>query len=506
MPVVAAALVTLLVAAAAAGCGDGGGDDEGVAAPTQHFVSRPDLQPVVVDVDTAKPGRGAGYVFLAPKRGVVQTGPMILDSSGRLVWFRPLDTQGVTDFRAQTYGGRPVLTWWRGKAVDGVGDGYYVIADDSYDEIATVRGGRGLPADVHELLITPRDTALITVYERKAYDLSPVGGPAEGSIWDGVVQEIDIATGKVLFEWRSSEHVALSESYAKAPPAAQGAKAAPYDYFHVNSIDLEPDGNLLVSARNTQTVYEIDRKAGEVIWRLGGKKSDFAMGPGTAFAWQHDARRQPDGTITLFDNAADPAVEPQTRVLRLDVDAAAKQATLVRSYTHPRKLLAGSQGNAQFLADGNVFVGWGAQPTFSELTRDGEVLLDAHFGGGDGSSAVTTADGRTSNAASLDSYRAYFLPWTGRPGGKPAIAVRGGDGGSLDVYASWNGATLVRRWQVLAGPTPTQLDLVTTVPRTGFETRATVTTDEAYVAMRALDAGGTILGTSNAVAVDAGGG
>ena len=170
---------------------------------------------------------------------------MIIDDRGQLVWYRPLDAKGVTDFRVQTYFGDPVLTWWRGRAIDGVGDGYYEIMDDTYNPIATVTAGNGLPGDVHEFLITKRNTALITIYQPRPWDLSPVGGPKEGRIFDGVVQEVDIATGEVLFEWHSSDEIDVSESYTKPPSAAQGAKAAPMDYFHINSVDEEPDGNLL---------------------------------------------------------------------------------------------------------------------------------------------------------------------------------------------------------------------------------------------------------------------
>ena len=163
-----------------------------------------------------------GYVFLAPKRRVAQAGPMILDDAGELVWFHPLDTEGVTDFRAQRYDGRPVLTWWRGKSELGVGDGHYVIVDDAYREIATVSAGNGLTGDIHEFLITDRDTALITIYHELPADLSAIGGPKDGAILEGVVQELDIGTGRVLFEWHSAPEVELEESYAEVPKAEKG--------------------------------------------------------------------------------------------------------------------------------------------------------------------------------------------------------------------------------------------------------------------------------------------
>lgn len=428
------------------------------------------------------PEAAPGYVFLAPKRKVAQAGPMIVAKTGELVWFHPLDTRGVADFRMQRYDGRPVLTWWRGRAPRGVGDGYYVVMSNSYRQIATVTAGNGLAGDIHEFLITPQNTALITVYRRLAKDLSRVGGPRHGAIFEGIVQEIDIASGRVLFEWHSDEHVAISESFAKPPPAAQGAKAAPYDYFHINSVDLEPNGNLLISARNTRTVYEIRRSDGRVLWRLGGKRSDFAMGAGTAFAWQHDARRQADGTITLLDNGAAPKVSEFSRALKLRVDTTRRRVTLVRSYVHPRRLLASSQANAQFLAGGHVFVGWGAQPYFTEFTQNGRVLLDGHFGSG------------------ADSYRAYRFEWTGHPTDDPSVTVTEAGPGRITVYVSWNGATLVDRWQILAGPAPNRLQPVVSAAKTGFETTITVGTTRPYVRVRALNAGGAVLGTSRAVA------
>jgi hypothetical protein len=288
----------------------------------------------------------------------------------------------------------------------------------------------------------------------------------------------------VLFEWHSGEHVALAESYVDAPPAKQGAEAAPFDYFHVNSIDLEPDGNLLVSARNTHALYEISRADGRILWRLGGKRSDFTMGPGTSFEWQHDARRREDGTITLFDNAAAPKTKDHSRVLVLRLSG--RRATLVRSYAHPRRVLAGSQGNAQLLPGGRMFVGWGAEPRFTEFALDGRVLLDGRFGKG------------------ADSYRAYRFPWSGRPADDPSVAVGEPRDGKVTVFASWNGATAVARWQVLAGPDGNRMRVVASAPRRGFETAIAARTAEPRIRVRALDAHGAVLGTSRAIAVSAG--
>jgi hypothetical protein len=489
LAVFAFALSTLLVA----GCDDSKKESAVKAAtttaraappPARTYHSRPDLKPPLVRIRTVAHNTAPGYLFIAPKMVVAQAGPMIMDNRGEVVWFKPLNTKGVTDFRVQHYRGKPVLTWWRGRVSNvGVGDGWYVIYDTSYRPIAEVRAGNALVGDVHEFLITKNNTALFTVYHRLPVDLSSVGGPKEGKIWDGILQEVDIQTGRVLFEWHSYPQVGITESYAPPPKAKAGAKAPPYDYFHINSIEVEPNGNFLVSARNTRAVYEIDRKTKQVLWRLGGKKSDFKMGAGTNFAWQHDARRQPDGTITIFDNGAAPPVEKFSRVLVLRANTKTKKATLVRSYQHPQRLLAPFEGNAQFLSNGNIVVGWGAQPYVSELSRSGALLFDAYFG-----------DDKPPGK-DADTYRAYRFVWHGQPKDRPVVVVAGDA-----AYASWNGATEVVRWQVLAGPAAGQLKPVQTVAKNGFETPIRLTKLAAFYAVKALGRGGKVLGTSEPVA------
>jgi hypothetical protein len=431
---------------------------------------------VPVSVRTPAHGTAPGYVFVAPKKDVDQAGPLILDDRGQVVWFDPLETHGVTDFRVQTYRSKPVLTWWQGQSDKGVGDGHYVIMDDHYRQIATVHAGNGLHGDIHEFLITRENTALITVYREIPYDLGPWGGAKQGKIDEGVVQEVDIATGRVLFEWHSARHVDPSESYEPLPNDRSA-----WDYFHVNSIDPDGQGRLLVSARHTHAVYAIRKSDGEILWRLGGKKSDIAMGPGTRFAWQHDARRQPDGTIRLFDNAASEPGKGRSRVLVLRVDEGRRTAALVRSLVRSPPLLSTSQGNAQLLPDGHVFVGWGSKPYATEFDRAGAMVFDLRFGAG-----------------RVDSYRAFRFPWTGRPTTRPTVALRP-DGDRTIVYASGNGATEVAGWRILGGPDAEHLSPVATGARHGFETHATVSSAAAAFAVEALAADGSVLRRSPAV-------
>jgi hypothetical protein len=451
------------------------------------FRSRPDLSPPGVGV--AVPASGAvapGYVFVAPKtgpgyEGPVQNGPMIVDNAGQVVWFRPMRGGDVRamDFKVQQYRGEPVLTWYEGVGTT-YGRGEYVIADASYRELARVRAGNGYAGDHHEFLITLRGTALVTIYSPVRWDLSSVGGPQDGFVLDGIAQEVDIATGEVLLEWHSLDHVGIGESYRALPEEAGGT----FDYFHINSIEVDADDDLLVSSRTTFAVYKIDRRTGEVIWQLGGKNSSFEMGPGTWMRYQHDARRQPDGTITVFDNGG-VQKDDMSYGLVFELDEDQMTATLAREYGHPDGRVAAVMGSMQVLPNGNAFLGWGSEPLFSEFGEGGELLFSAGF------------------PPEADSYRAFRFPWSGQPDDAPAMAAEPGPGdGELTIYASWNGATEVAAWQALAGPGPDQLEpLGPAADRDGFETAITVRTTEPYVGVQARDSSGRVRGVSEAVEV-----
>jgi hypothetical protein len=204
------------------------------------------------------------------------------------------------------------------------------------------------------------------------------------------------------------------------------------------------------------------------------------MGPGTKTVSQHDARRQRDGTITIFDNGAPPELHEQSRGIVVDLDMDRMRSTLVREFTHPKRLLSTSQANVQVLPNGDVLVGWGSEPYSSEFSNDGELLFDARFLG------------------SAQSYRAFRLPWSGNPNDEPAMAVERGSDDKVTVYASWNGATEIATWQVLAGSDPDRLEPVGSAPWRGFETTIVVTTAEPYVAVQARSATGRGLGTTKA--------
>ena len=466
----------------------------GVSAPrvpgdVLKFHSRPDLRPVAVRVTHRSRTALPGDLFLTPWYGPLADGPMIVDGNGGLIWFSPLPAgQRASDLRVQRYLGKPVLTWWQGLSGAGLGFGEDVIDDSSYRQIGIVKAANQLPTDLHEFEITRLNTAIITSYQPVYWDASAIrGGKKQQIVVDSVVQEIDIPTGLLLFQWDSLDHVPVTDSYARLPPSGT---RDPFDYFHVNSVDVDRDGNLIVSGRNTWTIYKIDRHTGAVIWRLGGVHSSFRLAPRTYWAFQHDVRvqAQNDLYITLFDNESGVyKVRRQSGAVKLRLDLKHRTATQVHRDSHSPPTLAPFAGSLQQLPDHNDFVGWGARPYISEYGPGGKLLFDAHFVG--------------ENA----SYRAYLLPWNGRPDPSvtpPSLAVTSTRHG-LVVYASWNGATGVSSWRVLGGRSPTSLRPVTTAQRSGFETAITIGR-YADVAVQALDGGRHVMARSAPLAVSSG--
>lgn len=445
----------------------------------RHFRSLTNIAPPRMSVVKGAGAKIPGYVFSTPKskKDIGQAGPMIVDNHGDLVWFKPVPgVRAATDFRAQTYRGKPVLTYWEGTSRQGIGYGELVILDDSYREIKRIRRVNGYRPDLHEFLITPNDTALMITYPAVRADLRRVGGKRRAMAVDGVIQEVDIATGLVVWEWHSLGKIGFKEGYKPAPRSPN----LPHDYLHANSVELDTDGNILMSARNTWAVYKINRATGRIMWRLGGKRSTFKLGRGVKFAWQHDARRRADGALTVFDNASSPPVRKYSRVLAIHLDERRKTAKLLWAGHHPRKMLAATQGSMQPLPGGGSFASWGSQRAFNDFDSSGRVSWSAYLPPG------------------FESYRGFRYGWVGRPVSKPAGVPVKRSGGQIDVYASWNGATEVRTWEVLAGSSPTALAPLASGNRAGFETRIRVADNAPYVAVRARDKEGAVLGESAA--------
>lgn len=438
---------------------------------THSFHSEPWLHPAVVAISGRDPDPGKGDIFTNPEE-LTQHGPMILSPQGQLIYFRPTHWR-VFNVQVQDYQGQSVLTYWLGSTVS---VGCDLVLNHHYRQIASVCAGNGDSADAHEFQITPQGNALISAYAPVKADLSSIGGPRDGTLMDSIIQEINVATGQVIWEWHASGHVALNSTQAGTPGTE------PYDFFHINSIQQLPGDKLLVSGRNTWALYEIDMRTGRVLLVIGGNHSDFRLGPGAGFEWQHDAQLQPDGSITVFDNATDggPPSERQSRALRIRLKFKRGRARLVHAFTNHPAVLATSQGSVQPLGDGNTFVGWGATPYIAEYDSRGAEVFTLRFG------------------APVRTYRALRSQWWGQPNTLPSIAAAATSGGTR-VYASWNGATTVQSWNVLAGPNPTALTPVGQFAMSSFETNMWVPSTAPYFAVQALGSAGQVLGTSAVV-------
>ncbi|HXD66134.1 MAG TPA: MFS transporter [Solirubrobacteraceae bacterium] len=455
------------------------------------FVSAPGLHPPKLTLESAAPGAQhlPGYLMLANFFDVThppmvgQSGPLMLDSRLAPVWFAPVPTNLVaSNLEAQTYDGRPVLTWWQGdvSATGAINRGQDVIVDDHYRRVATLTGADGWVLTLHSMVIQGHD-AWVTANKNVRADLSADGGVSNGVFTDSAVQEYDLRTGKLLHTWTASGHIPRRDSYTQPPP-----NGFPWDTYHVNSVQPYGNGTFLVSMRNTWAVYLVSARSGRIIWTLGGKDSSFTIPSEGEFKWQHDAELHSGSTVTLFDDhccditGADtylPATGP-SRGLTLKLDQGGHTATVVRQYSHGATFHSEYMGNTQILPNGNALVGWGEVPFVSEYSASGTLIFDAAFPSPD------------------MSYRAYVQPWVGKPLYAPSGAARA-HGAQTTVYASWNGATQVSAWRVLAVTAGGAARPVTTHARSGFETPIPVSGNSRRFEVQALDAAGRVLGTSH---------
>jgi EmrB/QacA subfamily drug resistance transporter len=453
------------------------------------FVTAPGLHPPIVR--RTQPTRGAlapGYIFtadfydLSEPPMIGQSGPLILDRDLQPVWFEPVPESVVAaNLSLQTWEGKPVLAWWQGFVTNtgATESGEDVVVNGHYQTVAKLRATGGWVLTLHEFLIDGED-AWVTVNKNIPRDLSGDGGAYNGALIDSAVQEYNLKTGKLLYNWDALDHIPLSDSYASLP-----TNGFPWDAYHVNSLQLVDSEHFLVSMRNTWAAYLVNIKTGRIEWSLGGRRSDFTFGPGAAFQWQHDVRLRNASTVTMYDDhccqitGGGTYVHPTapSRGLELGLDLRGRTARLLAQYPRSRDFDSDYMGSSQPLSNGNVFVGWGSEPYFSEFNRAGKLIFDGELPWPD------------------ISYRATLQQWVGLPLTQPLGAARRA-GGVTTVYASWNGATRLVSWRVLAGSSASRLSAVASRARTGFETKIPLARGYAVFELQALDAGGHVIGSS----------
>jgi hypothetical protein len=466
-----------------------------VGAYTTHgaysFVTAPSLHPPILRQGSARASTAElapGYIFTTNFYNlnypplVGQSGPLILDEELQPVWFQPVPEKLVaSNLSLQTYEGKPALAWWQGvvTSTGATESGEDVVVNQHYRTVARIRGKDGWKLTLHAIVIAGNDI-WVTANKNIAKNLSSYGGAYNGALIDSAVQEYSLKTGQLLFNWDALAHIPLGDSRATVP-----TNGFPWDAYHVNAIDLTGTGSFLVSMRNTWAAYMVNVNSGQIEWTLGGKHSSFKFARGAEFQWQHDVALAAHSTVTVFDDhccqltGGGTSVAPTgpSRGLVLDLNQSTHLATLAAQYGEREGFKSEYMGDTQPLANSNTFVGWGSAPYFTEYSPTGKLLLEAEFPGSD------------------LSYRTMVEPWVGLPLTAPAVATRPA-GAATTVYASWNGATELASWRVIAAAGGGRLRAVATKAKSGFETAISVPSGYRRFAVQALDSAGKVIGTS----------
>nr|POE53588.1 hypothetical protein CFP56_28810 [Quercus suber] len=442
-----------------------------------------------------------GRLYMLTPRGdsLTNPGPMILDAHGELIWAGHFDNEfggQAYNLMMQTYHGEDYLTFWLGDD----------RLNSSYDVIHKLDAAHGQSADLHEFVITPEGTALLTAYQVIprdltafwTFDLSSPDDQDPHYIWDCLFQEVEIDSGELLFEWRASDHVPLNHSYHSIGTA--GTQDDPFDWFHINSVEKDTLGNYLISARYTHSIIYINGSTSEIIWTLGGLANDFADlngGSAISFAWQHDVRIHPLDMfpriynppesqpgiarllLTMFDNAAADqdyeygsafsrgllleATYPTSpfQAPRRQIPVSPSLVDSISNTADARKIVETNGTNPDYNV--RVIKIWknpqgvrassqGAVQVLAPTTsHDAKVLvgygLNAVFTEFDSNGTVLCDahfGAKTSwERGDVQSYRAYKFPWTGAPRTPPNLVL---SADNTQALISWNGATEVSEW------------------------------------------------------------
>lgn len=388
---------------------------------------------------------------------------LLLDARGNLVYAHE-EAGAITNLRVQTYNSAPYLTFWTGDASTSWhhGAGYYKMLDTSYNlaYVITAVGhdNESISGDYHEFSITADNTALITAYVKTPWNLTYEGGHEEGWIWDCVVQEIDIITNALIFEWRASQHFAFDDMIVDSWSSWTGIEADPWDFFHINSASKDTNGNYLISAKFSRSIIYISGEDGEVIWELGGQNNtfeDLSQGNATRFVDPHHATLESaeDNTFTLtvFDTEAHflegredvGGSYPMASKIQLHMDYQGREgnniAKSLGQFINPNSAGIVLQGGSiSKLDSGDYLVGYGSQSAFAEFTEGGQLLCQTQY-------APFTAVEETEASVKISSYshRVYKSQWIGHPNTAPSFFHEGNN-----VAWSWNGATGADSWRL----------------------------------------------------------
>jgi hypothetical protein len=465
------------------------------------FVSAPKLHPPKVRADHVGTlsQLAPGYFLTASfpdlsktsngQKLVGQSGPFMIDNRLQPVWFNPVPQNVVAaNLEVQTYNGKPALSWWQGvlTKTGQIVSGELDVVDQTYKKVATIKGQDGWLITLHDAVISGHNV-WVTANKNVQMNLAPYGGSGTGTMIDSGIQQYDLQTGKLLSTWDAQQHIPLTDSYQK--PIGNT-----WDPYHVNSVQVS-GSTFLASMRNTWAAYHVNAGTGAIDWTLGGKHSTYTFGKDAQFQWQHDVKLSSGNVVSAFDDHCCLQTGATTfqkaagagRGLLLKLDTSKHTATLLAQYLHQPSISPQFLGSMDSQSNGNAVVGWGVQPYFSEYTNTGKLLLDVVWPSPD------------------QSYRAMKNRWTGKPFFPPTGGVRT-SAGKATVYASWDGATQVSFWRVLAGSSSKSLKSVATARKSGFETVIHLAHSYKAYKVQALDSKHHVLRTSNVFPKPKGGG
>lgn len=376
--------------------------------------------------------------------------------------------------------------------------------NSNYEVFKQFSASNTLENDFHELTITADDTALLTSYDTISKDLTFLGVQGRGWIYDGLFREINIETGEIVFEWRASDHFAINDTFYPIGSAGRTPEA-PFDFFHINSVDKDGSGNYIISSRFMHSIACISADSGEILWTLGGRNNNFADlsgGRATDFAWQHQVSVQANNQLSIFDNANyrkwhEKLLEGSdiSRGMIVQLDMKNMTVELVQEYMNPGSRGTPQQGSMQVLDSGNVLLGWGYHAEYTEYSSDGEVLCDTHI-----NPSMLFPFGF------VHAYRAFRASsWIGRPNTQPDVYLDPKNG---FAFVSWNGATEVSQWimQTATATPGDELSFVDVVKasKDGFETQIGLPSDYEYLRIVAVDKIGAVLASSKIITADKG--
>ncbi|XXG95786.1 hypothetical protein Hte_002057 [Hypoxylon texense] len=486
-----------------------------------QFKSRSDLAPPKLNITIpASSDVEKGYLFIAPfagypdtpteQHGPRQAGPYIFRDDGELVWSGyGIYSIWATNFQAARWRGKDILFSFEGDHNPGYGHGHghITILDNHYETIRELRAGNHKLVDKHEFHIVGEETGLIQIYQPVARDLSAWGGSAQQQwIVNAIIQELDITTGELLFEWASLDHVSPNEAILPLNPGQAGSgynSSDAWDYFHINSVDKDSGGNYLISARDACSIHKINGTDGSIIWKLSGKDSSFKVPKDAEFCFQHHARfiSQNDEVeiISLYDNSAhgtehsggsEVHTAPTSSGKIIKLNTTSWEAELVQAFFPPDDLLSKSQGSTQTLPNGNVLVNWGSSGALTEFLPNGTAIFHTYMDSG-------------YLGLGVENYRAFRFNWTGIPNEEPALVVLEGEEG-ITAYVSWNGDTETKSWRFYSLTDGFgSRRFLGEAERTGFETSLQIHSENiTSVSAEAIGAGGKSLRTTGVAFVE----